>query len=193
MSEWKKEFIDIRHDIEKIPVPIISNGVVGQSGFSDGKMIPVLIIDTSNRKDIDDMIRAHRIENVGDVDSTWEKPKDIHKFKLWLMVKKPSRCLILLEINIVTHGVLVEQIIEAQGLYLQPGRPGDRLSKTMDHPRLLLEIPSRDFRNEWEQIWKKALFNNYREQGVPRGKAKEATENLIKQWRQIGSMRIPSG
>jgi hypothetical protein len=190
MSEWNKIKIEIQHEIEKKPVPIVSNAVAGKSNFADGRMIPVLIIDTSNRKDIEDMICAHKIEGRGDVESTWVKPSDVSKFRLWLTVTKPSRCLILLEFDLVSYGVLVEQIIQAQGLYLQPGRPGDRFSKTMDHDRILVEVPSRDFRDEWDRIWKKALFKDFRERGVPRGKAKEAADHLINQWRQFSSMRL---
>ncbi len=190
MSEWNKVAIEIRHEIEKIPVPIVSNAVIGTSGVADGRMIPLLIIDSSSRGDIEDMIRAHKIERVGDVESTWVKPSDANKFKLMLLVKKPSRCLILLEFDLVSYGVLVDQIIEAQGLYLQAGRPGDRLSKTMNHERILIEVPSRDFRNEWDRIWKKALFKNFRERGVPRHKAKEAADDFVNRWRQFGSMRM---
>lgn len=191
MSKWNKVAIETLHEIEKIPVPIISNAVVGKSDFADGKMIPLLIIDTGNRKDIEDMIRAHSIEGTGDITSTWEKPTTVSKLKLWLLVTNPSRCMILLEFNLVDHGVLVEQIVEAQGLFLQAGKTGDRLSNTMNHNRILLEIPSRDFRDEWDRIWKKALFKDFRERGVSRVKAKEAVAELINQWRQqFSSMRL---
>src|SRR3989442_15728179 len=47
--------------------------------------------------------------------------------------------------DIEKYGGLVDQIIHSEGVYIQPGRPGDRLSTTFDNPRVLAEVTSRAF------------------------------------------------
>jgi hypothetical protein len=69
----------------------------------------------------------------GDVKAGWGRPNtffDTGIVSLILTFEKPSRCLILLRFDIEKYEGLVDQIIHSQGVYIQPGRPGDRLSTT---------------------------------------------------------------
>ena len=159
MAKWQKKEILIRNRAEKEPVPIVSDAAVATQGTADGRLIPVLIIDTSFRPDIEDMIRAHKHIGAGDAQSAWSIPSrfNIDRIFLILTVLKPSRCVIIVEFNIVRQGGVVDQIIHAQGVYIQPGKEGDRLSTTIDHDRLLVEVPSKHFRNEWNKILFKAV------------------------------------
>lgn len=192
MTKWKKGGIKIRNRAEKKPVPIVSDAAVATRGTADGRIIPVLIIDTSLRPDIEDMVRAHRYIGAGDAKSTWSIPSrfNFDKISLILTIVKPSRCVLIIEFNIVRQGGLVDQIIYAQGVYIQPGKEGDRLSTTMDHDRILVEVPSRHFRNEWDRIFYKALSKNFKKRGLSRNDSKNAARNFIKEWREFGSKRI---
>jgi len=85
----------------------------------------------------------------------------------------------------------VDQIIHSQGLYIQPGRPGDRLSTTFDNPRVLAEVPSREFKDEWDRMLRKAMRKRFqREHGMSRAEAKLATEKFITDRRDLSSKRI---
>jgi hypothetical protein len=85
---------------------------------------------------------------------------------------------------------VVDQIIQAQGVYLQPGRPGDRLATTLDKGKILVEVPSRNFRAEWDRIFSKQLGKKFRKEGLSRQEAKRATESFLKEWRQFGALRM---
>ncbi len=116
---------------------------------------------------------------------------DTGTISLYLTFEKPSRCLIFLRLDIGQYGVLVDNIIRSQGLYIQSGRPGDRLRTTFDNPRVLAEVPSREFQPEWDNMFRKALRKSFqKEAGMSRANAKLATENFINQWRDLLSKRV---
>jgi len=158
-------------------------------------MIPLLILDTSRRPDIEDMVKAHHaLEGQGDVKAQWGRPDtffDKGVVSLILTFEKPSHCLIILRFDIGKYGGLVDQIIRSQGVYVQPGKPGDRLSTTFDNPRVLAEVPSREFQAEWDRMFRKAMRKRFqREHGMSRSEAKLATEKFITDWRDLSSKRI---
>lgn len=192
MSKWHKATIPVKNKTETIPIPIVADALIATRGLGDGRGIPLLIVDTSQRPDIDDMVTAHQQFGSGDVTSGWLAPSRFHKKKLGLYLQfiKPSQCVCILEFEVATHIAIINQIIEAESLYLQPGKIGDRFITTSDNPRILLEIPSKEFRSEWDKIHRKLIFQTFRNQGASRQKAKQATEEFLQEWRKISSLRI---
>lgn len=184
----------IRHPAEGEAVPVVQDGAIATGAVGDGRIIPLLILDTSKRPDIDDMVKAHHLmEGQGDVKAQWGRPDtffDKGVVTLILTFEKPSYCLIILRLDIGKYGGLVDQVIRSQGVYIQPGRPGDRLSTTFDNFRVLTEVPSRDFQSEWDRMLRKATRKRFqREHGLGRADAKQATERFISEWRDLSSKR----
>ncbi|MFA6815027.1 MAG: hypothetical protein WCQ87_01950 [Parabacteroides sp.] len=195
MIKWHETKIQIRNEIEKEPVLIISDAVVATRGIADGRIIPVLIIDTSFRPDIKNMIQAHKNIGAGNTKSAWSITSkfirfNLNKISLILMMLKPCECIIKLEFDIVRQFGIVDQIIHAQGVYIQSGKEGDRISTTLNHTRILVEVPSRPFRDEWNKILHRALSKHYRKKGLSRSDSKNAATNEIKEWREFGSKQI---
>lgn len=194
MSKWKKQPIAISDPAEATPVPIVADAGIATVAVGDGRMIPLVILDTSDRPDIDDMVLAHKhIQGQGDVRSGWAKPDtffDAGIVKLVLTFEKPSHCVIILAFDIGTHGGLVDQLVSSQGLYIQPGRPGDRLRTTFDNPRVLIEVPSREFQSEWNIMFRRATRKRFQKDGMSRADAKRATELMISEWRGLWLKRI---
>jgi hypothetical protein len=60
--------------------------------------------------------------------------------------------------NVEKQGGIVDLIIHSQLLYIQPGKPKNRLSNTINFPRLMVEIPSTHFSNE---AFIRSLINGY--------------------------------
>jgi hypothetical protein len=194
-DKWHREAVPVRHPGEAEPVPVVADAGIATVGVGDGRMIPLLILDTSKRPDIEDMVKAHHaMEGQGDVKAQWGRPDtffDKGLVSLILTFEKPSYCLIILRLDIGKYGGLVDQIIRSQGVYIQPGRPGDRLSTTFDSPRVLAEVPSREFQPEWDRMLRKAIRKRFqREHGLGRSEAKLATERFIAEWRDLSSKRI---
>jgi hypothetical protein len=194
-DKWHREAIPVRHPAEAEAVPVVADAGIATVGVSDGRMIPLLILDTSKRPDIEDMVKAHHaMDGQGEVKAQWGRPDtffDKGLVSLILTFEKPSYCLIILRLDIGKYGGLVDQIIRSQGVYIQPGRPGDRLSTTFDNPRVLAEVPSREFQPEWDRMLRKAMRKRFqREHGMGRSEAKLATERFISEWRDLSSKRI---
>ena len=194
-NRWHREAVSVQHLVEAEPVPIVADGSIATVAVGDGRMIPLLILDTSKRPDIEDMVKAHHhVGSQGDLTSAWGQPDtffDTGTVRLILTFERPSRCLALLQLDIKKYGGLVDNIILSQGLYIQPGRPGDRLRTTFDNPRVLAEVPSREFQSEWTKMLRKALRKLFqKEHGMSRAKAKLATEKYIDRWRDLLSTRV---
>jgi hypothetical protein len=173
-------------------VPIVSDGAIATRGYADGRLLPVLILDTSNRPDIDAMILAHEQLGPGDATSAWGAPSrfEWRTVRLAITITNPSQCTILLDFDIVSRGGIVDQIVQNGGLYLIGGRPGDRLRTSIDRPKISVEVPSKGFRAEWDRLLRKATFQRFRLMGMGRSEAKSATESFVDHWREFGAHRM---
>lgn len=173
-------------------VAIAGDGIIGAANVGDGRMIPVLILDTSNRADIEDYIRVHATSPPGDVRVQWAYMPDREMVVLMLTVERPLVMKMLIGFQLSdNHGILVEQILKVRGLYLQAGRGGDRLRTTFDRHRVVVEVPDTGFRPTWDKIFLKHTVSVLRHRGLPRSRAKIAARDAIDMMRETGSFRLP--
>ena len=188
--------IPIQDVAESHPVPIIADGAIATVLWGEGRMIPVLILDTSIRPDIENFITSqYWAEMVGDTESSWSFKKRVRSLPrpiLLLNFSKPSQCLLMIEFDIPRQGVLVDQILWSHGVYLQPGRPGDRLATTLKNPRIIVEVPPNEiFRGEFENVYRKAIFRHLRSEGMSRAHAKQAVNMYLRKQRDVFQRRVP--
>jgi hypothetical protein len=176
---------------EKRPVPIVGDAGIAAATFGDGRLVPLLIIDTADRPDLDELIRLHEYLPPGDVDIQWGAlPGSKDHVALVLSFRRPIETTAILDFDIVTQGILIDQILMAKVLYLQPGRPGDRLKTTLDAWRIFVEVPETGFREKWEKLFQKRLARNMKTKGLGNKQAKEAAAEAIKVMRAVGRVRI---
>ncbi len=197
-SKWQSMEIPLSHPSEADPVPIVRDGIVATVAESYGRNIPVLILDTSSRPDIETMVRAHGELGPGDAVSGWSfKPRHGFSFSaptLILRFTKPSQCLVVVQFDLEKQGILVDQILWAEGVYLQPGRPGDRLASTIDNPRILVEVPANvAFAKRFRSGYRKALFRKFRNRGLSRIDSKHAAMMLMKELQRLLHRNIQFG
>lgn len=188
--------IPLMHLSEASSVPIVADGTVATAAMGEGRNIPLLILDTSSRPDIETMVRAHQEFGPGDATSFWSFKKrrlGIDSPLLLLRITKPSECVIVIEFEMAKgQGVLVDQILWAQGVYLQPGQPGDCLTTTIDNPRILIEIPMNDvFKKRFQSVYEKAIFRSFRKIGMSRTDSKQLVQSSLKNLRGLLHQRIP--
>ncbi len=189
--KWKKRRIVLNRSLEARPLPIISDSAVAQHGLGEGRLIPLVIIDTSSRADIDDLVRLHDAVGLGDVTTYWasfKRKRD--RLDLILRFHRPGKCVAILEFDVANQYAIVDMIVRSQSLYLQPGRPGDRLRYSIDKPKILVEIPSRDFASEWDGILHRVVAHQLRKRGLTRQQARASSEQVIHNWRQLGDFRF---
>lgn len=174
-------------------VPIVGDGAIADPEIGDGRLIPVLILDCDLRTDVLDMVLLH-MDNTppGDVHVRW----GVHAFSkkiiyLTLDFKKPMPISIALEFNVSTMGGLVDFIIGARAVYLQPKDSGARVSEGMNKPRIIVEIPPATKLKGWDGIYSDSLIKIYRKLGASRREAKQAAVEHIARLKEFGAKRMP--
>ena len=176
---------------ERRPVPIVSDAAIAAAALGDGRLIPLLIIDTTARPDLTEFIRIQEHLPPGDVDIQWGfLPESKDRVALVLSFKKPLEAVAILEFDVVTQGVLVDQILTAKVLYLQSGRSGDRFKTTRDAVRVFVEVPDTGFRKRWDGLFHKQLARNMRAKGLSGKQAKQAAAEAIEVMRSVGQLRM---
>jgi hypothetical protein len=184
--------IQVNHSREAQAVPIVSDAVMLSVGVAEGRAIPVLILDTSARPDVDDVVRAHEHFGPGDAKTSWASAGIFDRRHLRLVVEfeRPQRCVIILQFEISAQGGVVDQIVQSELVYLQPGRPGDRLKNTMDTSRVMVEVPSGEFKRHWDAMWRREAARFFKKHGMSRREVSVAVENLIAEWREVWTRRL---
>jgi hypothetical protein len=64
--------ITVHKEEEKRPVRIVADGAIAAGPIGDGRLIPLLILDTTERSDLEEFIRVHQFLSPGDVNFQWE-------------------------------------------------------------------------------------------------------------------------
>jgi hypothetical protein len=187
-----------RHRIKKIVrilheplVPIVADAAIATERLGDGRLIPLIIADTSNRPDLEEFIRVHQYLGPGDVISQWATLEDgSGRIALSLSFKKPMEMQAIFAFDPTTQGGLIDQIVHSKGLYIQAGKPGDRLIKNPDARKIIVEIPDTGFSDVWNEMFFQAIVRRLRREGLSRRNAKQIAEQYIVDWRKFGRFRI---
>jgi len=174
-------------------VDMVSNASVASENAGDGRNIALVIVDTTNRPDIEALVNNHNYYGQGEVATQWARfGRNKNMIGLHLEFIKPSKCNVLLNFDITKSGALVDLIISSQALYIQPGKPGDRLSNTLGADKIMIEVPSSNFREEWEAIYLTQMTKYFKnKQRVSRRKAEKMAESFIDKMKILDEIRMP--
>ena len=172
----------------------VADGAIATVNTALGRLVPVLIVDTSDRPDIDDTIEAHTTQPPGDVIVQWGKPTGpgadpaalIH---LIIHFIRPIDSYVVIKFGREQSG-LVDQIIRSQLVYLQSGHPGDRLSNTFDDKRILVEIRETGFEEIWEKMFFDSTVAELSSRGLNRKQSIRGAREAISGIRELGDIRI---
>lgn len=189
-KKWRNHEILLK-GIDSTPIPIVADAGIATCTTGEGRIIPLVIIDTSARPDIENLVRAHEKLPPGDAEIRWGQFKESKdKIALIIQFKRPSEAMLILEFNINNQGGLIDFILKAKALYIQPGREGDRFVATMENSRILVEIPEIGFQDVWKDIWQEAIIKELRKRGLSRTEAKVASRECISSMREISTFRM---
>jgi hypothetical protein len=171
--------------------------VAGDAGLAgptpEGLMVPLLILDTTDRPDIDEVIRVHSHISPGDVELRWASiaghPDDI---ALVLDFIRPVATRVAIRFSIEKQAILVDMALRARALFLQAGRPGDRLIHDIDRPKIIVELEGGEFGREWEAIFLRQMTNYFSRKGkLSKKKAYPLARLLLDRLREQTSFRMP--
>ena len=155
-----------------------------------GRIIPVLVLDTRERPNIQELVRVHEPIAPGDVTFYWgQMDSKNDSFDLFLQFKRPIDLLAIFTFDIDQQGGLVDQILASNAMYIQPGQPGDRVSSGFENPKILVEIPDTGVQKIGDRLYQKYTTRRFREKGLSRQQAKAAAQDFIEEWRKFGRQR----
>jgi len=75
---WINNFA-LKHEWEGVPARIVSDAAVMTAGVADGKLVPLVIIDASERPDLEELVRVQQHITTGDVGVQWGRRKGAEK------------------------------------------------------------------------------------------------------------------
>jgi len=173
------------------PTPIIADAGLATYGIGEGRLIPVLIIDTSERPDIEDLVKIHEKLPPGDVAIQWGRLNGSKEnIALIMEFTRPSEANLILNFNIESQGGLVDIILHAKGLYIMPCCEVDIFINTMDDAKIIIEIPDTGIKDVWDDVWHKAVLKVFRRRGLSRAEAKVASRDFIDKIRSVTKLRM---
>lgn len=187
----RSSLIKVSHPSDAKAIPILYEGAIAVSDQNEGAIIPLVIIDTALRPDIDELIRLHKFADHGHAKFTWGKQGRLgNHVSLFIEFDRPKETTIVLNFDIKKFGVTVEQILNTRGLYLAPGVVGERTYDVVDRPKVLLEIPDTGFAPYWGKLYRKFLLKEFKKHGHSRSEAKEVVEQYLSEVKKFGFVRI---
>lgn len=175
-------------------VAIVGDGAIAAHGVGDGRFIPLIIFDATNRPDLAEVIEAQAHLSSGDVVVQWGSLAKRHDHIILLLrFQRPTERVAIIEFEIATHGILVESILQSKGLYIQAGKVGDRLKHDVNRPKMLIEVPDTGIRTLWDKLHFDAVVKRMRRNGLSRHAAKQAARTALGQLRELAGFRLKPG
>jgi len=193
LHRLRRSNLALCHEHEKQPLRIVGDAAIAGPHVGNGRLIPVLILDTTARPDLVEFIRVHQYVPSGDVTIRWGR-LDEHESKVALALSfiRPLELVAIIEFEIVRHGILVEQILSSRALYIQAGKEGDRIKHNVDAPKVIVEVPDTGFRAVWDKLYLGHVVGHMRACGLGRQQAKRAATQMIEEIRRLSQFRMAS-
>lgn len=178
---------------DRAVIPMVGDGAIGDPQVLGGRLVPVLILDCSKHRQLEDLILAHEHTPPGDVVASWGwKLFSRRAVFLTLRFVRPIETVACIAFDVATQGGLVEWIINARAVYLQPSSSGLVVSQSMENPKIVVEVPASATFPIWKTLHRKTLEKSFTKRGLPRRQAREAVEEYLARMQEI-QFRLPPG
>ncbi len=184
----KIKAIKVNHQFYKI---VGDGGLLAQS-IGEGRLIPAIIIDIEDDKEISELIQLHKGMPPGDAQLQWSMPISLFAPKLvYLTIEfvKPMKVRFGIEFELLKQHAIVDGIIQSRAFYLMTGKSSDKVSQNIANC-ILIEVPNMDFDKKWISVLSDTLHRKYRNMGVSKKDAKNLAMEHIKSMRDLWKLRI---
>lgn len=175
----------------KLPfVNIVSSSLILRRNFADGQSIPLLILDTRSYPEIDKSLELHAGLDNGKINFCWG-----HTFNAKIAILE-IKCISPVEIsynilfNLNKDYTLLEAILKTHMFYIQAGKPGDRLSKDMTRPKLLIELGFSEYEGKLQKYIYQAKRRHFINAGIPKKEVNTAIKTFDKEWGKLINKRF---
>ena len=173
-----------------LAVPVVAVAAIA-SPLSEGRLAPLLFIDTTARPELAHLIRIHKNLPPGDVRSQWGTSRDDPNIVLFVLeFSRPMELETVLRLSISRQATVVESILTTGILYLQSGRLGDTAASTWGEPRLVVQIPESGFREYWDPlVMRRTKADVAKRLGISKRSATPLAQQIVESYQQ--QARLP--
>ncbi len=179
--------------VQRVNLPIYriaEEGLMSSESVGEGRLIPALVIDINGNQEIEELIRIHESITAGDVTMSWGQDF-FHRNELVfkMIFTKPMEIEFGILFNIKTDYSLIDGMIESKGVYIQTGKKGDKISKTQEVPKILIEVPDMGIKTKWNEILLTTVKKQFRKQGANKRESIKMAKDHITEMRKFWKMR----
>jgi hypothetical protein len=178
----KRIHFSLEHELEARPARIVSEPE--RVYMRDGKLIPLVVIDTHERPDIDSLFASYTPETIGDVAIQWGRRDGAPKGTVTLNIQfiAPVKQFLMLDFEIVRQGLVVDGILRTRELYLQGLRSGGADTQVQS-PKVRVVVPDTGFGSIWEELLIRELAQRSKALGASEQHARFLAQESIRRWR----------
>jgi len=170
---------------------LVADGAIASPKTADGRLIPVMILDISENKKLEYLVKMHDQIDTADVISIWGVGRFNHNnVSLVLFFKEPMELKIAISLQPAKHAGLIQGILSSKAVYIQPGVPGDKISHNINAPKILVEIPAKTTFEKWDGIFEKTVTKKLKKEGLRGKKLKDASQEHISLIKDIWGRRL---
>ena len=175
----------------EIRLLVAASSAISTVGVANGRNIPVVFVPSDEDKKIDNIISFHKNVKEGNCISSWGLTSDKKYVILYLDFQDPIKQKVILFFEIIKFGIVAEQIMYSQCLYLTIGDETSKLSSCMNQERLLIDVYCEDFKTIWNDIFKKEYSKHLKkEYKISKKQSRDMFEQIIKEWDILKKLRI---
>lgn len=173
-------------------VPIVKDGAIGNPDILSGRIIPVLILDCSSHKKLEDLIFVHEHTPPGDVVVLWGW-KLLSRKTVFLTFRfaRPVETVACVAFEVASQHRIVQWIVNARAVYLQPLSSGPIVSAGLDKPKILVEVPASATFPIWRELHRRVLEKQYRNRGFSKVQAQDAAREHLARMHDIQFRKRP--
>ncbi len=172
-------------------LPVIRDGAIGSQQIGDGRIIPVLILDSTSCKDFETLVEIQEETGPGDVVVVWGyNPVNTRNVRLKIRFLKPMELEIIIPFDLKYQGPLVDTIINSRAVYLQSNKYGDSVVEGLQKPKIVIEVKPITKLNNWDKILIDNITKRFRDNGQSKKNAKKLAIDFIEKTRELFSNRM---
>lgn len=172
-----------KKEIKNPMLQIVSDGAMSIPDLSEGKLIPVLVLDCRNHQIVHELITFSG-GGAGDVTATWGRTRfRTNQVHLVLDFKKPIKTKFTILFNAKEDCNLVDGVHTSKAVYLQSMETGLKIVENLFEEKILVEVSS-DLPG-WNKIYNRLLYKSYLKGGATKKDAKKFAREHIKHIRKF--------
>lgn len=186
-----KKRIKIKANSSELILKVEASAAVASAGIANGRNVPVVFVKSDENNRINNIISMHKTIKEGNCECSWGVTNDNKNAVLILDFKNPIEQKIVLLFDIIKFGVVVNQILYAQCLWLMVGDECSKFSLCFDQERIFIEVPTGTFVTYWNEIFRNTYAKYLKKaHNLPTKTAFEVFDKMIKEFELIKTIRI---